>query len=262
MDSKTSDKLRELAKALLAGKGNRKEIATALANGADRIEKLERLRGAMEQEAWSKFFGDCISGYLADPLVDLDEGDELERMLRQCHRVAERGLVYWRHRWAGGPSPYPTKRREHMSREELDRLPPPSEIEASDKVQAHVAGVHEAMSALDEKDRTVKRRRQREELAEIKPLPVRKRPPDESAGSDFADPNAVPASAVDDLPIPEHEDDEPTAAEAPAKEASAVAKEAPAAPATPEATPTAEPEKSSGKGEQEFVEGAEGSWND
>src|SRR5271167_785371 len=148
MDPKTSDKLRELAKALLAGKGNRKEIATALANGADRIDELER----------------------------------------KCHRIAERALAFWRYRWADGPSPYPTRRREHLSREELDRLPPPEMIESPAKVQAHVAAVHDAMSALDEKARADKRRRVREELAEIKPPPVRPRPPNVPEVNDLAEP--------------------------------------------------------------------------
>lgn len=258
MDPKTSDKLRELAKALLAGKGNRKDIATALANGADRIEKLERLRGALEQEAWTKFFGESISGYLADPLCDPEEGDELESMLRQCHRIAERGLAFWRYRWADGPSPYPTRRREHLSREELDRLPPPQAIESHANVQAHVAGVHEAMNALDEKERANKRRRVREELAEIKPPPVRKRAPDEPEVNDLAGPGTTPA----DLPIPEQEDEpSPPPAELPTKEPTAATPEtAPAAPATPPATPAAvaEPVK---EGDSEFVQGSEGSWD-
>lgn len=258
MDPKTS--LRELAKTLLAGKGNRKEIAAALADGADRIEKLEHLRGALEQEAWTKFFGDCISGYLADPLVDLDEGEEMETMLRQCHRVAERGLTFWRHRWAGGPSPFPTRRREHLSREELDRLPPPADVEAPAKVQAHVASVHEAIDALSEKDRTSKRRRQREELGKIKPPPVRKRSPDEPEIDDFAEPGDASA-----LPIPEQEDDEPSAAEPPPKapEGGTVAvpaeEGAPVAPGAPE--PAAEPAAASEKKDPAFVEGSEGSWD-
>jgi len=266
MDPKTSDKLRELAKTLMAGKGNRKEIAAALADGADRIEKLEHLRGALEQEAWTKFFGDCISGYLADPLVDLDEGEEMETMLRQCHRVAERGLAFWRHRWAGGASPFPTRRREHLSREELDRLPPPADVEAPAKVQAHVASVHEAIDALSEKDRTSKRRRQREELGKIKPPPVRKRSPDEPEIDDFAEPGDSSA-----LPIPEQEDDAPPGADPPppkTDESAPAAQDAPpaapAAPPAPEAAaePAPDGEKQDEKKKDEsFVEGSEGSWD-
>lgn len=166
MASTTSDKLRDLVSALAAGKSpDPRELAAALDEGADRIDKLETLRDAVEQTAWTNIFANVLNGYLADPTIQIDTSGMRDLMLNNCRELADHGLLHWRHRWAGGEAP-----RGFRESGELYPLAKPAlqdiwtmgadqPLETKENTRKHVTTIVAAIDALDEKEKAAKTKR-------------------------------------------------------------------------------------------------------
>jgi hypothetical protein len=228
-----SEKLRDLARALTAGKtADPRELSAALEEGAERIDKLETLRDAVEQTAWTTIFANALNGYLHDPTVQIDTAAMRDLALNNCRELADYGLLHWRHRWAGGEAP-----RGYRESGELYRLDKPAlqdiwtlgpdQLETTENTRKHVVGITDALDALDEKEKGARAKRSQAAAAEdgASPPPKRRRGKKEQAAG-----AATPSDAA------EPETEQGTAAAEPSP--------SPAPPPAPRSTPPAAPARS------------------
>jgi hypothetical protein len=233
-----SEKLRDLARALTAGKtADPRELSAALEEGADRMDKLETLRDAVEQTAWTTIFANALNGYMHDPTVQIDTAAMRDLALNNCRELADYGLLHWRHRWAGGEAP-----RGYRESGELYRLDKPAlqdiwslgpdQLETTENTRKHVVGITDALDALDEKEKGARAKRSQAAAEDgASPPPKRRRGKKEQAAG---------ATAPSDAAEPETEQGA-AAAEPSPDPAPAPRSTPPAAPARPASAPPAAP---------------------
>jgi len=233
-----SEKLRDLARALIAGKtGDPRELSAALEEGAERIDKLETLRDAVEQTAWTTIFANMCNGYLADPTVQIDSPGMRDLMLNNCRELADHGLLHWRHRWAGGEAP-----RGYRESGELYRLDKPAlqdiwtlgpdQLETTENTRKHVVSITDALDALDEKEKGAKAKRSHAAEDGASPPPKRKRGRKEQAAG-------VSSDAAASAPEAEQSAEAAEPSPAPTPAAPAPRSPPPVAPARPSSAPPA-----------------------
>ncbi len=246
-----SEKLRDLARALTAGKtADPRELSAALEEGAERIDKLETLRDAVEQTAWTTIFANALNGYLHDPTVQIDTAAMRDLALNNCRELADYGLLHWRHRWAGGEAP-----RGYRESGELYRLDKPAlqdiwtlgpdQLETTENTRKHVVSIVEAIDALDEKEKGARAKRSQAAAEDgASPPPKRRRGKKEQAAgaavpSDAAEPETEQGTAVAEpspaaAPAPAPRSTPPVAPARPASAPPAPAAPAPAVPGVDE----------------------------
>jgi hypothetical protein len=145
-----SRKLRELVEAIKTGKVGREAVLTALADAADRLDAREaaytKLKEGATRQAWSLCFAGALAGYLADPTIAVEDDEAKDRMLLNVNEIAEDALVFWKHRWAGGPPPRAKIARDKKARRRAEVAEAQAKAQAeplatAEETRAHVAEI-------------------------------------------------------------------------------------------------------------------------